>query len=148
METGTRVKIINQNKINMLKYLFYRIYIFQKNIIGTDLFESAFVSVISISWYAAMNIISVILFFNNRYKIFIKLESLGRWTENIIFGTFAVILMTIFYFILFHKKKYLKIINEIENKSKKENRKGNIIAIIYQIISFIFFIFSLIYNDK
>jgi len=130
----------------MLKYLLCRIFRFQKNIIGNDVFESAFVSVILISWYAAMNILSVFLFFNKHYKMFKMLKSFGRMKENIIYGVFALILMTIFYFILFHKKKYLKIINEIENKTKKENKKGNISAILYQIFSFIFIIIALIYN--
>ena len=78
--------------------------------------------------------------------MFKMLKSFGRMKENLIYGVFALILMTIFYFILFHKKKYLKIINEIENKTKKENKKGNISAILYQIFSFIFIIIALIYN--
>jgi len=88
----------------MLKYLFYRIFRFQKNIIGTSIFESAFVSVISISWFAAINIFSVFLFFDKKYDFLIKLETLGRWTENFIYGIFALVILIIFYFILFHKK--------------------------------------------
>ncbi|NPA44817.1 MAG: hypothetical protein GXO49_04715 [Chlorobi bacterium] len=115
-------------------------------IFGESIFESAFVAVLWVAMFAAMNIFSVFLFFDKHYNLRNIINNMFKESDLIIPGIYMIILMTIFYFILFHKKKYLKIINEIENKTKEENRKGNISAILYQVFSFIFFIIALIYN--
>jgi len=115
-------------------------------IFGESIFESAFVAVLWVSMYAAMNIFSIFIIFDKHYNLLDIVNNMFEKSDLIIPGIFMIILMTIFYFILFHKKKYLRIIKEIEHKTKEENRKGNISAILYQIFSFIFLIIALIYK--
>jgi len=129
----------------MLKYIFYKLFRF-KMIFGESIFESAFVAVLWVSMYAAMNIFSIFIIFDKHYNLLDIVNNMFEKSDLIIPGIFMIILMTIFYFILFHKKKYLRIIKEIEHKTKEENRKGNISAILYQIFSFIFLIIALIYK--
>ena len=127
----------------MFKHLFYRIYKFQHNIIGEESDMAALSTIISIAFLIEMNISTVWIYFSKRT------ETLSQIIDNFnsYFGTIkatpialGTIVLIPVYFLFFHKKKYLKIIEEVENTDKRKRKINNILAILYQIVTIIVFL--------
>ncbi len=127
----------------MFKYLFYRIFRFQYKIIGEDKNMAALSSILSISFLIAMNIASIGIFIGKYTNVLTdaidKFDAFWGTTKAtpIVFATIVLIPV---YFLFYHKKKYERIIGEIEKGNKRKNKVKNILAILYQIITIIVFI--------
>lgn len=128
----------------MFKYLFYRIYRFniKISIWGEDKSDSALSAVFAISFLIAMNIASIWMYFNMQTGLLSQIID----NFNSFLGTnkatpiaFATIVLIPVYFLFYRKKKYERIIGEIENNDKRKNRVNNILAILYQIATIIVF---------
>ena len=114
------------------------------SIFGEDKGGSAMSAIFAISFLIAMNIATIWIF-------------IGRYTNilsnaidnfNVFFGTtkampiaFATIVLIPIYFLFYHKKKYEEIIDEVVNEDRNKKRTNNIFAILYQIITILFFLF-------
>jgi len=143
METWPRVKVISKNKGTMFKYLFYRIFRFQHKIIGEDRIMAALSSILSISFLIAMNIASIWICFDKQTDLLNQIvDSFNSfWGTNIATPiAFATIVLIPVYFIFYYKKKYERIIEEIENNDKRKNKVNNILAILYQIVTIVVFL--------
>jgi Na+/H+ antiporter NhaD/arsenite permease-like protein len=132
-----------KSKRAMFKYLFYRIFRFQYKVIGEDRNMAALSSILSISFLIAMNIASIWFYFEKQTDLLNQIVD----SINSFWGTnkatpiaFATIVLIPVYFIFYHKKKYERIIEEIENEDKQKNKVKNILAILYQIITIVVFL--------
>ena len=127
----------------MVKYLFYRVFRSQYKVIGEDRNMAALSSILSISFLIAMNIASIWFYFEKQTGLLNQIVD----SFNSFWGTdkatpiaFATIVLIPVYFIFYHKKKYERIIEEIENEDKQKNKVKNILAILYQIITIVVFL--------
>jgi len=129
----------------MFKYLFYRIFRFniKISIFGEDKSGSALSAVFGISFLIAMNIASIWFYFEKQTDLLNQIVD----SFNSFWGTnkatpiaFATIVLIPVYFIFYHKKKYERIIEEIENEDKQKNKVKNILAILYQIVTIVVFL--------
>jgi len=129
----------------MFKYLFYRIFRFniKISIFGEDKSGSALSAVFGISFLIAMNIASIWFYYEKQTDLLNQIVD----SFNSFWGTdkatpiaFATIVLIPVYFIFYHKKKYERIIEEIENEDKQKNKIKNILAILYQIITIVVFL--------
>jgi Na+/H+ antiporter NhaD/arsenite permease-like protein len=129
----------------MFKYLFCRIFRFniKISIFGEDKSGSALSAVFGISFLIAMNIASIWFYYEKQTDLLNQIVD----SFNSFWGTdkatpiaFATIVLIPVYFIFYHKKKYERIIEEIENEDKQKNKVKNILAILYQIITIVVFL--------
>ncbi len=132
----------------MFKYLFYRIFRFQHKIIGEDRIMAALSSILSISFLIAMNIASIWIYFDKQTDLLNQI--VGNF--NSFWGTnkatpiaFATVVLITVYFLFYYKKKYERIIEEVENSDKRKNKVNNVLAILYQIVTIVVF-FMLFFN--
>ena len=130
----------------MFKYLFYRIFRFQHKIIGEDRTMAALSTIFSISFFIAMNIASIWIYFDKHTGLSYQLKqivdnpnSLGGTKIAIPIALGTIVLIPV-YFIFYHKKKYEKIIKEMEDNDKRKNEVNNIIAIFYEVVTIIVFL--------
>jgi len=144
METGSRVKVIFKNQGTMFKYLFYRIFRFnlKVSIFGESKSGSAMSAVYGISFLIAMNIASIWFYFDR------KTDLLNQLIDNFnsFFGTnmatpiaFATVVLIPVYFLFYYKKKYERIIEDVENNDKRKSKVNNVLAIMYQIVTIVVF---------
>lgn len=130
----------------MFKYLFYRVYRFQHKIIGEDRTMAALSTVFSIAFLIAMNIASIWIYFDKHTDLSNQLNQMVD-SFNSFLGTnkatpiaFATIVLIPVYFIFYYKKKYERIIKEVENNDKRKNKVNNILAILYEIVTIVIFL--------
>ena len=129
----------------MFKYLFYKIYKFniKISIFGESKSGSAMSAVYTVSFLFAMNIASIWIYFGKKTDLLNQI--VGNF--NSFWGTnkatpiaFAIVVLITVYFLFYHKKKYERIIEEVENSDKRKNKVNNVLAILYQIVTIVVFI--------
>ena len=129
----------------MFKYLFYKIYKFniKISIFGESKSGSAMSAVYAVSFLFAMNIASIWLYFDKQFDLLNQIVGNFNsfWGTNkatpIVFAT--VVLITV-YFLFYYKKKYERIIEEVENSDKRKNKVNNVLSILYQIVTIVVFL--------
>jgi hypothetical protein len=129
----------------MLKYLFYRIVRFQRNILGEEMSSAAISGFLSVSLLFGLNLLTIIVFFDKKNELFDLIKS---FFPNGIFLfplLISLIIGVVCYLLFYHNKKYMKIIFEIENNPTKK-RISNALAVIYQSFTFFLFFLSLLYR--
>lgn len=128
-----------------VRYLFYRIFLFQHNFVGEDKVKSAFTAVLTIVMFWGLNLFSVYVIYDTRFNLSFIFEGSIPKQDIIVPLIPATIFAIISYFMFFAKSKHKTIISKIENRNPKINKIYNILAILYQIISFLFFIAAFVY---
>lgn len=129
----------------MFKYLFYRIVNFQMKIFGESLESAAISAFFSISLFWNLNLFTIFILLDKKHKVFAFADFFSN--PNVFIPLFFLIsLGVICYFIFFHNKKYLEIFENFEKENQTIFWKKNILAISYQILSFLFFILALLYH--
>lgn len=117
--------------MKLLKLLYCKYYWFQVKVGNAD------IAVFS----AMMFIVIIIIMLLLGVLMFIGLFDVVIQIPSKIGVIIPFVLIVILYFILIHNKKYTLIIN---NKKYKEDKKGNLIAILLPFCAFLFFILSII----
>jgi hypothetical protein len=130
----------------MLNYLFYRIYKFQNKLVGEEKSSAAFSAILSMGLLFGLNLFTIFIVIDKSTNLLILLEStLGKLQvipPLVILWLIAIIL----YFRYCYKSKYKLLISKIESNKKYINVINNILAILYQILTFILFVYGLKYR--
>lgn len=118
--------------MRLYKYLYYKLFCLWLR--KKDEPENAYINaVISIAFLTCINIVSIPLVLMAVFgKDVITMPQLpNRW---IIF-TVVIAYGVLQYFLLAHKKKYLKIAEEFKNETEEQSKKGTLYTLLYVIIS-------------
>lgn len=130
----------------MFYYLFYRIYRFQTGFVEEKPFVAAYTAFMGIGAYLWLNCFSVFIILDKERDLLSILKSNIQHHDLFVPLGSGAVFMVISYFVFFFKKKHKRIINNIENGNARKNRINNILAITYQVASFMFFIFAIGYS--
>ncbi len=129
-----------------IHYLFYRIFLFQNKIIGEEKSTAAFSAFLSIAIFFALNLFTIFILIDKNLNLIDFFNERVYQSNIVVPGIVLLVIGVCCYFSFYYKSKYIRIISEIENREKKENKELNVIAIGYQVFSLTVFVLALIYR--
>jgi hypothetical protein len=130
----------------MFYYLFFRIYRFQTRVVKENSSVAAYRSFMIIGAFFWFNCFSIFIAIDKNGSIIDFFDRTIKYVDYIVPLVPMAFFVILSYFMFFFNKKYERIISNIENGNIRKNRINNILAISYQIASFLFFLFALGYS--
>lgn len=130
----------------MFKYLFYRIFRFQNNVIGEEKSTAAFTAFLSVAIFWCSNLFAIFIVLDKDLDLLLFFDNLVYKPNILVPGCVLAIIGLISYFCFYHNSKYKIIVNEIESNDFSVNRKYNLWSIVYQIASLLIIIGAIIFR--
>lgn len=121
------------------KYIFYKFYKWAEKLHG-DRESHEFTAFFSLTFLIYANLISIFL----AMKIVLNFSIAHIELSKLEIGIYSLIPAIPQYFLLLHRKKYLKILKEFGTEDKRKSIKGDIYAWLYIIITFVI-LFGLVF---
>lgn len=130
----------------MSKYLFYRIFRFQNNVIGEKKSIAAFSAFLSVAVFWCLNLFAIFIILDKDLDLLLFFDNLEYKPNILVPGCVLAINGLISYFCFYHNSRYNIIVNEIESNDFSVNRKYNLWSIVYQIASLLIVVGAIIYR--
>ncbi len=127
----------------MIKQYYYYNYLFQKSFIEKKIKDAAIATIFTSSLYFYANSISIIMIFAKFY-VFGKIVSEYILNNNTWIYYLGTGILVFFFFTCFYRKKYLKIIEEMENIDENQKMFWKKFTIFFKLGTFVIFIVSMI----